>query len=60
MNITVQSALITEEGKSNQLAYESRSAESQFHTYEISIVLRDEGDMIQQNLVLTTGKGVGH
>lgn len=51
----------TLERRSNQSAHESRSAESQFHTYEISRVLRDEGGMIQQNPVSTIGgeKGVG-
>ncbi len=49
----------TLQGKSNRLAYESKSAESQLHTYEINRVLRDEGDMIQQNPLLTIGKRVG-
>lgn len=47
----------TLERRSNQSAHESRSAESQFHTYEISRVLRDEGGMIQQNPVSTIGRG---
>lgn len=46
----------TLERRSNQSAHESRSAESQFHTYEISRVLRDEGGMIQHNPVSTIGE----